>query len=105
MGQKLWQLYKYLKMNINDLQNPESLNIYINIFSKSLTIFFKSMLILILENKIAESNRKWSSKNKPLKEFDSQKINKILSLLILTLINFTFPYLNLWLSNILASLC
>ena len=58
MGQKLWQLYKYLKMNINDLQNPESLNIYINIFSKSLTIFFKSMLILILENKIAESNRK-----------------------------------------------
>jgi len=58
MGQKLWQLYKYLKMNINDLQNPESLNIYINTFSKPFTIFFESMLTLILENKIAESNQK-----------------------------------------------
>src|SRR6266511_4587880 len=105
MGQELWKSYKYLKRNINDLQNPESLNNYINAFPRSLTTFLKSMLTSILENKTIESNRKRYSKNKSLKEFDSQKINHLLSLIISALTNFTFPYLNLWLPNVLASLC
>ena len=105
MGQKLWQSYKYLKKDINNLQTPESLNNYISVFPGSLTNFFESMLTIILEKKTADSNRKRLLKNKPLKELDSQKINHLLSLLISALINFTFPYLNLWLPNVLASLC
>ncbi|PKK56971.1 hypothetical protein RhiirC2_798932, partial [Rhizophagus irregularis] len=105
MGQNLWQSYKCLKKNINNLQTPESLNDYISVFPGSLTNFFESMLTTILERKTAESNRKRLLKEKSLKELDSQKINHLLSLLISALINFTFPYLNLWLPNVLASLC
>ena len=105
MGQKLWQSYRYLKKNINNLQNPESLDKYISAFPSSITNFFESMLASILENKTAESNRKRRLKNNPLKELDSQKIKHLLSLLISALINFTFPYLNLWLPNVLVSLC
>ncbi|EXX72364.1 hypothetical protein RirG_070000 [Rhizophagus irregularis DAOM 197198w] len=58
MGQKLWQSYKCLKKNINNLQTSESLNDYISVFPRSLTNFFESMLTTILERKTAESNRK-----------------------------------------------
>ncbi|POG66337.1 hypothetical protein GLOIN_2v1780667 [Rhizophagus irregularis DAOM 181602=DAOM 197198] len=58
MGQNLWQSYKCLKKNINNLQTPKSLNDYISVFPGSLTNFFESMLTTILERKTAESNLK-----------------------------------------------
>jgi hypothetical protein len=105
MGQELWKSSKYLKKNKKILQNPENLNSYINALPRSLTIFFESMLMLVLENKIAELNRKRYSNNKPLKKIDSQKITNFLALFVSSLINFAFPYSNLWLPNVLASLC
>ena len=96
---------KCLKKNKNNLQNPESLSSYISAFPRSLVIFFESTLTLILENKTVESNRKRHSDNKPLKKMNLQKVNTLLSLLISSLINFAFPYSNLWLPSVLASLC
>ncbi|RHZ85387.1 hypothetical protein Glove_66g75 [Diversispora epigaea] len=105
MGQELWKSSKYLKKNKNILQNPKNLNSYINTLSKPLVIFFESMLTLILKNKITESNRKQYSNNKPSKKVNLQKVNTLLSLLISSLVNFAFPYSNLWLPSVLASLC
>ncbi|GET52211.1 uncharacterized protein OCT59_010698 [Rhizophagus irregularis] len=102
MGQELWKSSKHLKKNKNNLQNPESLSSYIGAFPRPLITFFESMLMSILENKTAESNRKQHS---PLKKMDLQKVNTLLSLLVSSLVNFAFPYSNLWLPSVLASLC
>ncbi|CAB5210003.1 unnamed protein product [Rhizophagus irregularis] len=102
MGQELWKSSKHLKKNKNNLQNPESLSSYIGAFPRPLITFFESMLTSILENKTAESNRKQHS---PLKKMDLQKVNTLLSLLVSSLVNFAFPYSNLWLPSVLASLC
>ncbi|UZO28533.1 uncharacterized protein OCT59_022053 [Rhizophagus irregularis] len=61
MGQKLWQSYKCLKKNINNLQTSESLNDYISVFGV-FNEFFESK---IFTNNIGKKDRRIQPKMTP----------------------------------------
>jgi hypothetical protein len=104
LADRIWKSRKELNEQKSKIQNPASLENYYSAFPLYLTGFFGNLCKNIFEKKLKISNRTLKSRKKPLKQLNEKQIMKIVTFLVSVLIGITFPGLQVWFTQVLASL-
>ncbi|RHZ75424.1 hypothetical protein Glove_214g53 [Diversispora epigaea] len=99
----IWNSHQFLEKDA--LRKPDSLITYYNAFPKFLSNFFEGLFQKLFEFKKIITNRKQKQRGNPLKTINLNHIHKIVTLFNSIIFNLAFKNSNLWLPNILSSLC
>ena len=86
------------------IQNPTSLENYYLAFPSYLVGFFKNLYEEIFKKKLKISNAQLKSRKKSPKQFNEQRVIKIATFFVSVLIGITFSGLQVWFTQVLASL-
>ncbi|RHZ83717.1 hypothetical protein Glove_88g39 [Diversispora epigaea] len=104
LGNELWNSRKMVTENKSELQLPISLRTYHASFPKFLTGFFDGLISEIFQKKLIILNKKRKQRNKPLKQLDNEHITKCVTFIISLIVGMTFPNLDVWFTQIMASI-
>jgi hypothetical protein len=105
LGVKLWKSRKEIRSKKTYLELPESLAQYYEAFPEFLTDFLLEIVNYLYHEKLKIINTKRKQRGKSPKSETPNLSKKIVTLLALIFLTITYPAANIWLPNILASMC
>ncbi|RGB28322.1 hypothetical protein C1646_767971 [Rhizophagus diaphanus] len=103
-GQKLWNSRANINLKKSAIESPQTIQEYYNAFPEFLNNFFFGMIDELYQKKIIICNMQRKKCQKSPKIIIPEQTTKIVTFITSILLNLAFPYLKVWLPQILASL-